>query len=79
MEVTDACTRIRCVSSPRVSKGCLGDVPFGINKRLAKAALADARATDTMSHPDKNHHNFIFVCLRVFPILAKPFSTGTPD
>jgi hypothetical protein len=35
------------VSSPRVSKGCLDSAPFGINERLAKAALAHARATDT--------------------------------
>ena len=35
------------VSSPRVSKGCLERNPFGLNARLAEAALADARATDT--------------------------------
>ena len=35
-----------CVSSPRVSKGCLESNPFGINVRFAEVALTDARATD---------------------------------
>jgi hypothetical protein len=38
---------VRRVSSPRVSKGSLNNVSFGINERLANAALAHARATDT--------------------------------
>jgi hypothetical protein len=35
------------VSSPRVSKGCLGDTSNDRNGRIHKAALADARAIDT--------------------------------
>ena len=34
-------------SSPRVSKGCLGNSPTGLNEHVLEAALADARATDT--------------------------------
>ena len=41
------------VSSPRVSKGCLESNPFGINVILAKAALADARATNTAHATEK--------------------------
>ncbi len=37
------------VRSPTVSEGYLGIAPFGINKPIAEVALANGRATDTLT------------------------------